>query len=813
MRTATICIIAIFMVGLAIAQTDTLYFEGFEGSIDWEVGDMYWYGDTLIYWHTDTFGSYDGESFWCGTMDVGGTGYNGYNDGWLQYMDTPGISLPASPAADIYFTFKQKFHCEPAAGLPEDYPFGYNGWDGADIWISTDEGVTWDVIDPATPAYDVTSLWGFGFCGLGPNYPAWAGSSGVAFEPANFDLTSYAGTEVILRFVFCSDMMFSTGPTHSDDSYNENMFGWIVDDIAVTDSTDTLFSTTGELAGLNFSQGRVLNTWELTDETAASGSYSMMTKAYCESYATLISPIFTIPDTFAGKLYLDVKLEFVDSDPDSDNNLDDYFTVAIIDSTVIIDSTMDTTIIDTTIQIMYNYYRPGYIDSTWSTFDDADLFGVMTNSLRDFAGHDVRIMILGRGDGLPDTTQHLYVDNVVVAGYYALLHDIAPTLVAAGPLSAGERGRFTVQIANEGMEFESMIQVNGLISYPVGSDSAVTFWPRPSIEGGEKSTVFKEINSMLPGVYTIRAWTSLGTDLDLANDTIEASFTIPDYGTMELGWDDGVNDVVSDDVSVTTLYGFLGTGLLSGEQLGNRFKTSEELTDIDLTSVKFFTTYNGTVSINVLGHVAGLPNGGAVLYNDDHVVTSDSINGSWVTIDLSSEDIAIPDSVFFVFVGTVVDSQVPMIGIDATSPLERWGWAIYNSGAVMDTLFLREGATAPYNAIDLMIRAFITGTHGISDDGGSLPREVALHDNYPNPFNPATSISFELPSDLNAELTIYNLLGGKVTTLVDENMKAGSHKITWTGRDDNGRTVPSGVYLYRLSAGDRDITKRMVLIK
>ncbi len=799
MRKVIFVIIAVLYVGFAFAQTDTLFLEGFEGSIRWDTGDLYWYGDTATYWHADSFNSIDGMSFWCGTMDVGGTGYNGYNDGWLQYMDLPGILIPATPAGDVLLTFQQKLNCEPA-GATDDYPYMYNGWDGCAVWISDDEGVTWEVIEATQPtlAYDVTSLWGFGFCGLGPDYPAWAGERGTTTpEEPIFDLSDFSGSEVIIRFVFSSDMMFCTGPTHSDDSYDPDMFGWIVDNIVVTDDTDTLYYGTDETAVFSASQGRVLNTWELTDEDAALGTYSMITKAYCESYATLISPMFTIPDTFAGKIYLDVKLEFVDADPDSDNNLDDYFTVAIIDSTA-----------DTTIQIMYNYYRPGYIDETWSTFDDEDLFGTMTNSLRDFAGHDVRIMILGRGDGLPDTTQHLYVDNVVVEGYYALLHDIAPTLVATGPLSPGERGRFTVQVANLGMSYETMLQINGTITYPDGSDSSVIFWPRPSIDGGAKSTVFKEISTLVPGDYTITAWTGLAEDLNLSNDTIVVTFTVPDFGTMELGWDDGVNDVASDAGTGITLEGYLGTGMTPGFSLGNRFVVGDELTDVELTEAKFFTDFSGTVNITVMNHFAGIPSGADVLYTGDHEIAAED-EGSWVTIDLSSEVIEIPDSLFFIFVATAVDSEVPMIGIDATSPLERWGFAIQSP----DTFFLREDTGPPYNAIDLMIRAMVSGETGIGEHGNMLPKEIALHDNYPNPFNPATAITFELPEETNIELSVYNLLGERVTTLTSGKVKAGTHRVTWSGRDDKGRDLPSGIYLYRLTAADKDITKRMVLIK
>ena len=99
------------------------------------------------------------------------------------------------------------------------------------------------------------------------------------------------------------------------------------------------------------------------------------------------------------------------------------------------------------------------------------------------------------------------------------------------------------------------------------------------------------------------------------------------------------------------------------------------------------------------------------------------------------------------------------------------------------------------------------------DDDAQVPSTFALHQNYPNPFNPVTSIDFVLPSDGNVTLTVYNLLGQQVTTLVNDFRRAGTHTITWNGRNELGRDVSTGVYLYRIDAGDFSATKKMVLLK
>jgi len=89
-----------------------------------------------------------------------------------------------------------------------------------------------------------------------------------------------------------------------------------------------------------------------------------------------------------------------------------------------------------------------------------------------------------------------------------------------------------------------------------------------------------------------------------------------------------------------------------------------------------------------------------------------------------------------------------------------------------------------------------------------------LAQNYPNPFNPSTKISLSVPSlNENTNLSIYNLKGQKVITLVNDILKAGNHSVSWNGVDDKGRKVSSGLFLYRLEVGDYTQTRKMLLLK
>jgi hypothetical protein len=88
------------------------------------------------------------------------------------------------------------------------------------------------------------------------------------------------------------------------------------------------------------------------------------------------------------------------------------------------------------------------------------------------------------------------------------------------------------------------------------------------------------------------------------------------------------------------------------------------------------------------------------------------------------------------------------------------------------------------------------------DNGSVLPEEFVLRQNYPNPFNPVCNIEYALPTDCHVTLTVYNILGQKVEVLVDEYQDAGSKLVKWDGKDERGREVTSGVYFYRIKAGD-----------
>jgi hypothetical protein len=102
----------------------------------------------------------------------------------------------------------------------------------------------------------------------------------------------------------------------------------------------------------------------------------------------------------------------------------------------------------------------------------------------------------------------------------------------------------------------------------------------------------------------------------------------------------------------------------------------------------------------------------------------------------------------------------------------------------------------------------------VTDNADQIqPTGFSVLQNFPNPFNPSTTISFDLPTRVQTSLIIYNVSGQIVRTLISRELSAGSYRIEWDGKDNRGRPVATGVYLYRLTAGTFSESKKMMLVK
>ncbi|MCM2271960.1 MAG: right-handed parallel beta-helix repeat-containing protein [candidate division Zixibacteria bacterium] len=130
---------------------------------------------------------------------------------------------------------------------------------------------------------------------------------------------------------------------------------------------------------------------------------------------------------------------------------------------------------------------------------------------------------------------------------------------------------------------------------------------------------------------------------------------------------------------------------------------------------------------------------------------------------------------------------------------------------------MNEELTLKVNGVEMTEKIVWTGDGTVyrleALTSGSLPTAFALGQNYPNPFNPATTITFSLPHRDKVRLSVYNLLGQEISVLADGVYDAGTHNVTWNGRDSGDDQVPTGLYFYRLESTGVTLTRKMMLLK
>jgi hypothetical protein len=156
-------------------------------------------------------------------------------------------------------------------------------------------------------------------------------------------------------------------------------------------------------------------------------------------------------------------------------------------------------------------------------------------------------------------------------------------------------------------------------------------------------------------------------------------------------------------------------------------------------------------------------------------------------------------------------NEVIMATADTDFPEEWWNVGDNNcegaGGATFFTLAVGQTVTG---------KDFVTNENCVTTyftAAKSIPEGFTVSQNYPNPFNPVTQFSIDLTAETHVSFRIYNVTGQVVKTLVDAPMTAGSHTITWNGTNNSGEALSSGVYFYRVVAGEEVVTSKMTLMK
>ena len=276
--------------------TEVIYHENFENGLNgWTTYDGFL---PFNMWHLDDFMTPEGSglSWWMGDSLIGGY----YNKQYLV-LDTPEISVPD----EGHLTFCLTYCCEGFSDTPP-----WDGWDGCNIRISTDNGESWQIIE-GTPEYDFSSLYSFGWThGEGTEIPGWGGDSN-GWNDADFDLSDFSGQYVRIRFAFASDGYLCT---ISEPSW----FGLIIDNISLGDyyndgidggmTADFLTSTGGDLWHLSEVDDAPSPTHAMVCQNEE-GTYNRNMRNYLES------PLLSLPED-SDEIYADFSLKGVIEDND-----------------------------------------------------------------------------------------------------------------------------------------------------------------------------------------------------------------------------------------------------------------------------------------------------------------------------------------------------------------------------------------------------------------------------------------------------------------------------------------------------------------
>jgi hypothetical protein len=185
-------------------------------------------------------------------------------------------------------------------------------------------------------------------------------------------------------------------------------------------------------------------------------------------------------------------------------------------------------------------------------------------------------------------------------------------------------------------------------------------------------------------------------------------------------------------------------------------------------------------------------------------------------MNLTIDSLCITSSPFFLeikYTGGTTPPYPSLFVTDETDPPDTCNaWVLRHEDGLYHEWYTFWGAPVPGYPI-IRTTGYTNSTAVEEEETGITPKDFALYQSYPNPFNNQTIIKYDLVKPCQVTLTIYNILGQKVRTLVDEPKMAGDYEVVWDGKDEKGKDLASGIYFYQLKAGDVTQTKRMALLK
>jgi hypothetical protein len=191
-----------------------------------------------------------------------------------------------------------------------------------------------------------------------------------------------------------------------------------------------------------------------------------------------------------------------------------------------------------------------------------------------------------------------------------------------------------------------------------------------------------------------------------------------------------------------------------------------------------------------------------------------SCSSGQITVEWSLDG-ALGDLEFYVFRSTAEQGPYQRVTEEPLEPLEPGLFCYCDEDIVSgENYFYMLGLADFSDSSGLFGPIMVSARTDVAVAGEDrLPSQFGLSQNYPNPFNPTTTIEYQVPQAAPVQMTVFNVLGQQICTLVDEVREAGRHQVIWDGRDRSGRPVASGIYFCLMTAGDYRQTRKMSLLK
>jgi hypothetical protein len=371
------------------------------------------------------------------------------------------------------------------------------------------------------------------------------------------------------------------------------------------------------------------------------------------------------------------------------------------------------------------------------------------------------------------------------------VHDLA----SAYSMNEGSRGMFA--ITDSEVEIRCAIQNTGNqeetdcpITASVLNSGGQVQWTESQNLGTMAAGELREITfgtNWTPsqqGTYRVRIETDLSGDMNPGNDRMDCELgvvTLPG----ELKYDDGTSEYA---------WGWAG----GNGGIGTRYVPPAY--PIELNQISFY--YSGTTFIDhelqVVDDDGGSGAPGSLLFSET-VQPAIAMGWNYYTID---PPLIIEDGAFYLGLIQTLESNSFAMDTTSTDPQSRQTWEF-------------TGVWAPFRyeaTYEYMIRCNIDYSTNV-DPLAKPVTTYRLLENYPNPFNPATTIRYSMTQPGQVTLKIFDITGRLVNTLINAQMPQGIHRISWDGRDASGSAVATGVYFYTIETPDMSKTAKMILIK